>query len=53
MSRLVLSLLVTFTVGFICCKVIDFVNYRKEIRLQESEMMRNAAMCPYYVEKKS
>lgn len=53
MSRLAVALLMTFTVGFICCKVIDFVDYRKEKRLRESEMMRNAEMCPYYVERKS
>lgn len=53
MSRLVAALLMTLTVGFIFCKVIDYFDSRKEKRLRESEMMRHAAMCPDYVEKKS
>ena len=53
MSRLAVALLMTCTIGFICCKVMDYADSRKEKRLRESEMMRNAEMCPYYVERKS
>lgn len=53
MSRLLLAITTTLIIGHVCCKVIDYFDSRKEKRLRESEMMRHAAMCPDYVEKKS